>query len=314
MKQSIKLLSVIVPCYNEELVIDETIKQLQKLSKKQIDHARDTELIFVDDGSSDETRSKIKAHGQLDSSIKLIGFSRNFGQQRAISAGMEAAKGDAVAMIDADLQDPPEVIHDMLEQLITGDDVVYGVRMDRQGESTFKRITSKLFYRFIRWISDIDIPIDTGDFRVMSRRAVDVFNQMPEQDRFIRGMATWVGFKQTAFPYERKSRYAGTTKFFLSDMMGMATDGILSFSNKPLKIAYVFGSILMLVSFLCIGAFFIRCLLLGMASWPYIWCALFSFVAGLQFFTMGLIGEYISRIYQQSKNRPLYVVEETFNF
>ena len=234
-----KLLSIVIPCYNEEEVIAETIKRLKAFA---VDLKNlDVEFIFVDDGSRDQTRALLKSFSALDSRIKIVGFARNFGHQIAVTAGVDAARGDAVVLIDADLQDPPEVVHEMIKKWEEGYDVVYGTRTERPGESAFKLATARLFYRVLNKLSSVPIPLDTGDFRLMSRPVVDVLGAMPERDRFIRGMVSWVGFKQIALPYKRAQRFAGETKYPLKKMLTFAFDGILSFSSKPLELSLVLG-------------------------------------------------------------------------
>jgi dolichol-phosphate mannosyltransferase len=237
-----KLLSVVIPCYNEEEVIAETVKRLASFASG-LTHLQ-VEFIFVDDGSRDQTRAMLKTFAKTDERIKVIGFARNFGHQIAVTAGVDAAQGDAVVLIDADLQDPPEVIHEMIKKWEEGYDVVYGTRTERPGESAFKLATARLFYRILNRLSSVPIPLDTGDFRLMSRSVVDTLRAMPERDRFIRGMVSWVGFRQIALPYKRAQRFAGETKYPLKKMLTFAFDGILSFSSKPLELALILGVIL----------------------------------------------------------------------
>jgi dolichol-phosphate mannosyltransferase len=236
--ESKKLLSIVVPCFNEEEVISETFKRLNNFSKQLTD--LDVEIIFIDDGSSDSTRELLKKYAAEDARIKVICFARNFGHQIAVTAGIDAALGDAVVLIDADLQDPPEVVHQMIGKWKEGYDVVYGTRTERPGESAFKLATARGFYRLLNKLSDVPIPLDTGDFRLMSRAVVDTLRAMPERDRFVRGMVSWVGFKQTGLPYKRAERFAGESKYPLRKMLRFATDGILSFSTKPLQLSVSF--------------------------------------------------------------------------
>jgi polyisoprenyl-phosphate glycosyltransferase len=305
--------SIVVPCFNEEAVLSETMKRLtvlcDALKEMQV------ELIFVDDGSQDRTLELLKAYAAQDCRIKIIGFARNFGHQIAVSAGIDAANGDAVVLIDADLQDPPEVIHQMIAKWNEGFDVVYGTRIDRQGESLFKLATARGFYRLLNRLSDIPIPLDTGDFRLMSRSVVDILRAMPERDRFVRGMVSWVGFKQTALPYSRSERFAGVSKYPLTKMIRFAIDGILSFSTKPLQISVAIGISAALLSVLGIGyAIFMR---LFTNIWVEGWTALMIavlFIGGVQLISVGILGEYIGRIYNEIKGRPLYVVKEYVGF
>jgi dolichol-phosphate mannosyltransferase len=206
-----KLVSIVIPCYNEEEVIIETIKRLLQLCNN-ITHY-DTELVFVDDGSRDQTRRLLKEASEQDNRIRVVGFARNFGHQIAVTAGCDAAQGDAVVLIDADLQDPPDVVLEMINQWQQGFDVVYGTRAEREGESAFKLATARMFYRLLNKMSEVPIPLDTGDFRLMDRKVVNVLKNMPERDRFVRGMVSWVGFKQLALPYNRAKRFAGVSKY-----------------------------------------------------------------------------------------------------
>lgn len=307
------LLSVVIPCYNEEEVIGETIKRLKAFCSELID--LDVELIFVDDGSRDCTREYLKSFVEEDSRIRLIGFARNFGHQIAVTAGIDAACGDAVVLIDADLQDPPEVMHEMIAKWREGYDVVYGTRTERPGESAFKLSTARNFYRLLNRLSDIPIPFDTGDFRLMSRCVVDTLRAMPERDRFVRGMVSWAGFKQTALSYQRAARFAGESKYPLRKMLRFATDGILSFSTKPLQMSISLGLFSSALAFLGIlYAFVVR---IFTHTWVEGWAGLMIailFLGGVQLISIGILGEYIGRIYNEVKNRPLYVVEEYLGF
>ena len=229
------LISVVVPCYNEEEVLGQTIEQLQAFAKA-LSRYR-VEFIFVDDGSQDRTLDILRDSARQNSTFRILSFARNFGHQIALTAGIDAASGDAVALIDADLQDPPEMIAEMIKHWEGGVEVIYGVRASREGESAFKVSTARWFYRLLNRLSDTAIPLDTGDFRLMDRKVVDVLRQMPERHRFVRGLVAWVGYRQLALPYHRKKRVAGTSKYPLRRMLRFATDGILSFSLKPLQIA-----------------------------------------------------------------------------
>ncbi|MDW5415543.1 glycosyltransferase family 2 protein [Iodobacter sp. CM08] len=307
------LLSIVVPCYNEEAVIAETLKRLSAFSREL--NELDVEFIFVDDGSTDATRSILKQHASHDTRIRLVSFARNFGHQIAVTAGIDCARGDAVVLIDADLQDPPEAIHAMLEKWRAGFDVVYGTRTDRPGESAFKRATAKCFYRLLNRLSDVPIPLDTGDFRLMSRPVVDTLKAMPERDRFVRGMVSWAGFKQVALPYQRAKRFAGKSKYPLSKMIRFACDGIMSFSAKPLQLAMAMGMGTSLLAL--IGIFYALFLRIFTNIWVEGWTALMIavlFLGGVQLICVGILGEYIGRIYKESKQRPLYVVQEYFGF
>ena len=239
MSNKVSLLSVVIPCFNEEEVISETIHQILAFADDV--EGMSVEIIFVDDGSIDGTLQILKDASDLDSRIKVIGFSRNFGHQLAVTAGINFSQGNAVVLIDADMQDPPYVIHQMISKWREGFDVVYGVRTDRPGESKFKLASARAFYRILNRLSSTPIPLDVGDFRLMDRTVVDVLAAMPEKDRFIRGMVAWVGFKQCALPYKRVERFAGTSKYPLRKMLRFALDGIFSFSTKPLQLAIGFG-------------------------------------------------------------------------
>lgn len=312
-EQKQQLLSLVIPCYNEEEVISETLKRLKEFCAGL--QGLDVELIFVDDGSRDRTRVLLKGYAAEDSRIKVICFARNFGHQIAVTAGIDAARGDAVVLIDADLQDPPEVIHQMIAKWREGYDVVYGTRTERPGESAFKLATARSFYRLLNKLSDVPIPLDTGDFRLMSRPVVDTLSAMPERDRFVRGMVSWVGFKQIALPYKRAERFAGESKYPLRKMLRFATDGILSFSTKPLQLSIGLGLICAFFSLLAIAyALYLR---IFTNTWIPGWTAMMIavlFIGGVQLVSTGILGEYIGRIYNEIKKRPLYVVQEYVGF
>lgn len=308
-----KLISIVIPCYNEEEVISEALKRLEIFCAEL--RNLDVELIFVDDGSRDKTQDILRKFSAEDSRIKIICFARNFGHQIAVTAGIDAALGDAVVLIDADLQDPPEVIHQMIAKWLDGYDVVYGTRTERPGESVFKLATARGFYRLLNKLSDVPIPLDTGDFRLMSRAVVDTLRAMPERDRFVRGMVSWVGFNQIAIPYKRAERFAGQSKYPLRKMLHFATDGILSFSTKPLQLSVGVGMIAATLALAGIGyALFLR---VFTNIWVEGWTALMIavlFMGGIQLVGIGILGEYIGRIYNETKNRPLYVVQEYVGF
>ena len=308
-----KLISIVIPCYNEEEVISETLNRLKIFCSELTE--LDVELIFVDDGSRDRTREILRNYASEDSRIKVICFARNFGHQIAVTAGIDAAVGDAVVLIDADLQDPPEVVHKMIAKWKAGYDVVYGTRTERPGESAFKLATARGFYRLLNKLSDVPIPLDTGDFRLMSRAVVDTLRAMPERDRFVRGMVSWVGFKQVALPYKRAERFAGESKYPLRKMLRFATDGILSFSTKPLQLSVALGMASAALSLIGIAyALFLR---IFTNTWVEGWTALMIavlFIGGVQLVSIGILGEYIGRIYSEIKKRPLYVVQEYLGF
>ncbi|MDY0021420.1 glycosyltransferase family 2 protein [Arenimonas caeni] len=302
-------LSIVVPCYNEAAVIGETVRRLQALC----DSLPDTqaEMIFVDDGSRDATRVLLRGFAAQDQRIRVIGLARNFGHQLAVTAGIDAAGGDAVVLIDADLQDPPEVVAEMLARWREGYDVVYGTRTERPGESWFKLASARAFYRLLNRLSDVPIPLDTGDFRLMDRAVVEVLKAMPERDRFIRGMVSWVGFRQLALPYRRAGRFAGETKYPLRKMLRFAGDGILSFSTRPLQLSIGLGFLSAGLALLgMLYAVVVRLVTTGwVAGWAAIMVAVL-FVGGVQLVSIGILGEYIGRIYHEVKRRPLYVTEE----
>lgn len=294
-------------------MIGETLKRLKAFCAELVD--LDVELIFVDDGSRDNTRTLLREFAAEDDRIRIIGFARNFGHQIAVTAGIDAASGDAVVLIDADLQDPPEVVHQMIVKWREGYDVVYGTRTDRPGESAMKLATARGFYRLLSRLSDVPIPLDTGDFRLMSRRVVDTLRAMPERDRFVRGMVSWIGFRHTAIPYKRSERFAGESKYPLKKMLRFATDGIVSFSTKPLQMSILLG--MFAASVALAGILYALVLRVFTNIWVEGWTALMIAVlllGGVQLICVGLLGEYIGRIYNEVKQRPLYVVQEYLGF
>ena len=304
------LISVVVPCYNEEESIAETHRRLGSLAADRLGER--FEFVFVNDGSRDQTLELLRGIAASDDRVRVVSFARNFGHQLAVTAGVDHARGDAVVLIDADLQDPPEVIEDMIDRWKEGYEVVYGVRTDRPGESRFKRVTAHVFYRLLNWLSDTPIPLDTGDFRLMDRAVADVLRNMPERDRFIRGMVSWIGFRQLALPYRRAERFAGSTKYPLRKMLRFASDGMISFSVKPLKLAMMTG--LGCAAIACLGILWVLGARLLTSAWVVPgWSATIIailFLGGMQLLCTGILGEYIGRIYMQVKDRPLYVVGE----
>jgi glycosyltransferase involved in cell wall biosynthesis len=307
------LLSVVVPCMNEQEVLHQTHRHLVAVLEKS---PANFEVIYVDDGSSDSTLEVLRELQASDPRVRVIRFSRNFGHQMAITAGLEHASGDAVVIIDADLQDPPEVIVEFVGKWLDGYDIVYGVRTERDGESVFKQASAKIFYRFFSHMSDTQMPLDTGDFRLMDRRVVDALISMPERDRFVRGMVSWLGFSQIAVPYHRAARAAGATKFSLFKMVRFALDGIFSFSILPLRLATWTGfaasgvAIGGIVVVLLERFFHVPGLVKGWSS------AVIGelFIGGVQLICLGIIGEYVGRIYGEAKRRPLYIVRERMGF
>jgi dolichol-phosphate mannosyltransferase len=302
-------ISVIVPCFNEEGTLRETH---QRISRTMSAACAWHEILYVDDGSRDATPDLLRALQAEDPHVRVVFLSRNFGHQFAVTAGLAHARGHAAVIMDADLQDPPEVVPEMIRVWQQGYDVVYGVRTDREGETRFKVLTAALFYRLIRWLSDTEIPLDTGDFRLLDRKVVDAVVAMPERDRFLRGMVSWVGFRQAGVPYRRAARFAGVTKYPLPKMLRFALDGLLSFSVKPLRVSTLMG-------FVSAGLAVLAILYaLGMRvftqRWVAGWTALIIailFLGGAQLISLGIIGEYIGRLYGEAKRRPLYLVRET---
>ncbi len=298
-------ISVVVPCFNEEDGLEECHQRLT-----QVLSAFDTwyEILYVDDGSRDTTPALLQAIHASDPNVTVIELSRNFGHQAAVTAGLEIAKGEVVVIIDADLQDPPELIARMIEIWEEGYEVVYGVRESRKGESGFKLWTAKAFYRLINALSDVAIPLDTGDFRLLDRKAVEAMKSMPERHRLLRGMCSWIGFRQHGLKYERSSRFAGVTKYPLRRMVNLALDGIASFSTVPLRVLALLGIACAVLSF--IGIVYALVLRLFTHIWVPGWTLLFIgllLIGGMQMISIGIVGEYVGRIYTEAKHRPLYV-------
>jgi glycosyltransferase involved in cell wall biosynthesis len=305
--QDKRLVSVVVPVLNEIDVIDACYERLTAVLKS-LDGI-DYELVFIDDGSTDPGHSRLLDLQASDSHLKVIRFSRNFGHQIAITAGVDEARGDAIVVIDADLQDPPEVIPEMIAKWQDGYDVVYGVRRRRTGESRMKRATAAIFYRMLRRFTNIEIPVDVGDFRLISSRAAVQLRQLREKDRFVRGLVSWIGFPQTGVPYDREERYAGSTKYPYRKMLQFAVDGITSFSSMPLKLASWLGYLASLFAFLYLLSVFVQ-KMMGhtVEGWATIMVAML-FLGGVQLICIGIIGEYIGRIFNETKSRPMYVIE-----
>ncbi len=306
-----KMYSLVIPLYNEEEVIHECIKRVTNVMHN---NEFDYEIIFVNDGSSDSTEEIVKQYCDKDKHLKLISFSRNFGHQTAISAGMDNAEGDAIIVMDADLQDPPEVVQKLIEKYEEGFDVVYAIRSKRKGESFFKKITAKMFYRFLKNMCEVDIPVDTGDFRLISRQVCDVLKGLTERNRYVRGLVSWVGFKQTGIYYEREERYAGKTKYPLKKMLKLSVDGITSFSTKPLKLTKWIGIFMAAVGFIYAIIVIIQ-KLVGIqmqTGWASTMVTILL-IGGIQLIMLGITGEYIARIFDESKNRPLYIIKEKVN-
>ncbi len=306
------MISVVVPLYNEEEVIEESYKRLTHVMSNTDE---DYELIFINDGSRDNTAYLAADICKKDSHVRLICFSRNFGHQIAITAGMDYARGDAIVIIDADLQDPPEIIPQMIEKWKEGYHVVYGKRTKRKGETFFKKVTAKVFYRFLQRMTQVDIPTDTGDFRLIDRKVCDTMKRLGEQNRYVRGLVSWVGYNQFALEYVRDERFAGETKYPFKKMVKLALDGIMSFSYKPLKLATFFGFFLSALSFIYLIIVVVQ-KLFGfptVAGWASI-LAVELFFNGVMLIILGIIGSYVGRIYEEAKGRPLYIVQEEIGF
>jgi polyisoprenyl-phosphate glycosyltransferase len=301
--------SLVLPIYNEGETIPELVRRLRQLVD-QLDG--DAEVILVDDGSSDSSYDTMVAAREIDPRFKLLRLSRNFGHQIAVTAGLDVASGDAVIVMDADLQDPPEVALELAARWREGYDVVYAVREERHGESRFKEATAAGFYRLFKRMSDVDVPLDVGDFRLVDRRALDAFRSMRESNRYVRGMFSWIGFRQVGVPFTREERFAGETKYPLRKMIKFATDGIVSFSAYPLRLALKVGFLVSAFSFV-LGIVFLVSQLAGFYSVPGLASiAVFvAFLGGIQLLLLGIMGEYIARIHDEVKGRPLYLVSET---
>lgn len=312
-KEENKKISVVIPMYYEEKVVTECYNRLKNVLEKLNNY--DYELIFVNDGSQDNTLNLLEEIATQNKKVKVISFSRNFGHQAAVTAGLKFITGDAIVIIDADLQDPPERIPEMLKLWENGYEVIYGKRKSRKGESAFKLLTAKMFYTTLNALSNVEIPKDTGDFRLVDRKVVDVVNQLPEHNKFLRGLFSWVGYKQTPFEYERQERFAGKTKYPLKKMLKLASDGIISFSTKPLKIVGYIGilsillSIAILIYSLISFAFKLNDLTAG---WTSIMVTV-TFFAGIQLISVWIMSEYVGRIYDETKKRPEYIIDKKIN-
>lgn len=308
-----KKLSMVIPMYYEEEVVNECYTRLEKVLNGLENY--DYEIIFVNDGSKDKTLELLTEIANKNEKVKILSFSRNFGHQAAVTAGLRHVTGDAILIIDADLQDPPELIPDMLKLWEDGNEVIYGERRSREGESKFKLFTASMFYKTLNALSDVEIPKNTGDFRLVDRKVVDTVNAMPEHNKFLRGLFSWVGYKQYAFKYERKERFAGETKYPLKKMLKLATDGIIGFSTKPLKLLGGLGIISIFISFIIL----VYALLSFIFSWNCLtegWTSLMvaiTFFAGVQLLSVWILSEYIGRIYDETKKRPEYIIDKKIN-
>lgn len=308
-----KKISVVVPMYYEEEVVEECYTRLNNVFKEL--NKYDYEFIFINDGSKDRTLELLEKIAINDKKVKIISFSRNFGHQCAVTAGLKFTSGDAVIIIDADMQDPPELIKEMIDLWEEGNEVIYAKRKARRGESRFKLFTAKMFYRVLDGLSDVKIPQDTGDFRLADKKVINVINDLPEHNKFLRGLFSWVGYKQIPIEYERKERFAGKTKYPLKKMLKLAIDGIISFSNKPLKILGVIGIFSIIISF-GILVYSLISYLFKLNNLTAGWTSLMvtiTFFSGVQLLSIWLMSEYISRIYDESKGRPQYIIDKLIN-
>jgi polyisoprenyl-phosphate glycosyltransferase len=304
-------LSVVVPLFNEADNVGELLRRITQVVRGLSVPPAEYEIVLVDDGSRDATLELLLAAAHRDPHLRVISLSRNFGHQIAATAGLDAARGDAVVLMDGDLQDPPELIDDFLAKFRDGYDVVYATRRRRAGESRFKLFTAALFYRIIRRLTNVSIPVDTGDFRLMSRRVVRALRDSRERHRFIRGLVSWVGFKQTGIEYDRAERFSGTSKYPVSKMFKFAVDGITAFSEIPLRLATWFGFAVSVIAFV-VALVEIGIKIFTGYNLPGYTSTIFAilFLGGVQLITIGILGEYIGRIYDEIKGRPLYLVAE----
>ena len=309
-----KKISLIIPMYYEEEVVEQCYNRVKTVLDGLDNY--DYEIICINDGSKDKTLEILESLAKNDDKLKVISFSINFGHQAAVTAWLRNVTGDAIVIIDADLQDPPELIPDMLKLWEQGNEVIYGKRKTREGESHFKLFTAKMFYKILNSLSDVEIPKDTGDFRLVDRKVVDTINKLPEHNKFLRGLFSWVGYNQKEFDYERQERFAGKTKYPLKKMLKLAADGIISFSTKPLKILGMVGIFCVIISVLLIiyalVSYFFKLNQLS-AGWTSIMIAV-TFFAGVQLISIWILSEYIARIYDESRGRPEYIIKDKINF
>ena len=303
------MLSLIIPVFNEQEVLKDSFARMDAAMQST---GYTYEIIYINDGSRDQTLAQLRELAKEHPQVKVLSFSRNFGHQLAVTCGMDAAKGDALIIIDVDLQDPPELIPEMVRMWEAGADIVYGKRVKRKGETIFKKLTASLYYRLLSWMSAYPIPLDTGDFRLIGRNVADLFLQMREHNRFLRGMSAWMGYNAVPIEYERQERFAGQTKYTLKKMLRLASDGITGFSDKPLTLPMTFGILLMLLSGFGLVALIVLAIVSGVAPW--LWAlAGVVFVQGISLFFMGVQGMYLGRMYDELKGRPLYIVSEKHN-
>lgn len=304
--------SVIVPLYNEELVINQSYKRLKEV----MDSTNESyEIVFVNDGSKDRTREIAEEICSRDENIKLINFSRNFGHQAAITAGMDLALGDAIIVIDADLQDPPEVMLKMIEKWKEGYEVVYGKRVKREGETFFKKFTARVYYRLLRSMTTVDVPVDAGDFRLIDRKVCNTLIALPERNRYVRGLVSWVGYKQTYVEFIRQERFAGETKYPLKKMFKLACDGITALSYKPLIIAGHFGILALLVGIILMFVDITKAIINKSSVLNFtMMIGINMMMFGVVLSCIGIMGQYIGRIFDESKGRPIYIISSTTNY
>ena len=307
-----KLISVVMPVYNEAPTLP---RLLERLSAMAVGLAYDVEFVFVDDGCRDDSFATLVRLGEADPRIRIIRLSRNFGHQIALTAGLDHARGEAVVAMDSDLQDPPEVIPRLIERWQEGFEVVYAVRESRAGESSFKKWSAALHYRVMRAITSVDIPIDTGDFRLMGRRALEAFKKLREHHRYVRGMVSWVGFAQTGVLYRREPRFQGETNYTFKRMVKLSKDGLTAFSMMPLKLAAYLGWMALAASIVVLLWVLWLKVVAGTAipGWASMMCVVL-FLMSLQFIILGIMGEYIGRIYDEVRQRPLYLVDRMIGF
>ena len=304
-----KKVSVVIPMYYEQEVVDVCYKRVKKVLEE-LKEKYEHEIVFINDGSKDKTLDILQDIAKVDKNVKIISFSRNFGHQAAVTAGLKYVTGDAIIIIDADLQDPPELIPDMIEKWEQGYEVIYGKRKKRNGESAFKLLTAKAFYTTLNKLSDVDIPGDTGDFRLVDKKVVDVINSLPEHNKFLRGLFSWVGFEQYEYEYERKERFAGKTKYPLKKMLALAWEGITSLSIQPIRMITGLGTIVFAISIIMIIYSLVSYFMgFAVSGWASILCSIWA-IGGLQILAIGIIGEYIGKIYLEVKRRPRFIVEE----
>jgi glycosyltransferase involved in cell wall biosynthesis len=308
-------LSLIIPCFNEQEVIEITNERINKVLLSH--NLLDTEIIYINDGSNDSTLEILNGIAEKDKKTKIISFSRNFGHQPAVTAGIANCSGQIAVIMDADLQDPPELLPDMIKMYKQNDyNVIYGVRIERKGESFFKKQTAKNYYHLLNWLSDVNLPKDTGDFRLIDRKVIEEFKRLKEKNKYIRGLISWIGFKQAPFYYEREARFSGTTKYPLTKMIKFASNGLVYFSKKPLSVAITMGFLSLIIG-LALAIYVLVALILKPLQVVPGWAStiiIIIFFGGVQLLSIGLLGKYIGCIFDEVKYRPEYIISETVNF